>query len=306
MKALRSFAWLTSVGLFLVLIFGFVVTDTGSGRGCGGSWPLCHGKFIPAFAFHTLIEFGHRSLAAIVGLMVFALFLWAWRQAGHRPFVKVLASLGLLFVIVQAAIGAADVLHPESAPVLAFHFGFSLVAFAAVSLLAIVLGQDAAGLVSAPPDGPDPRAIRMLAIATFIAIYGVAYLGAYVSHLEISRACAGWPLCNGAIVPTLGGPTGIVFLHRTSALVVLLLALLLHRAARPFRAVRRDLTRATHALLGAVGLQIFSGAYLVFASFDLPSLLVHVAVMSILFTSASYLFLHALLGFRTDRAVADV
>ena len=79
--ALNAFAWVTAALLFVLLLMGFVVTETGSGRGCGGSWPLCHGRFVPAFAFHTLIEFSHRSLAAIVGILVLILAIWAWRQA---------------------------------------------------------------------------------------------------------------------------------------------------------------------------------------------------------------------------------
>jgi cytochrome c oxidase assembly protein subunit 15 len=60
-RYLQGFAALTTLTLFIVLVAGFVVTDTGSGRGCGGTWPLCDGRFVPDLALHAAIEFSHRS-----------------------------------------------------------------------------------------------------------------------------------------------------------------------------------------------------------------------------------------------------
>ena len=37
-------AGLATVGMFLVLLMGATVTSTGSGEGCGRSWPLCNGR----------------------------------------------------------------------------------------------------------------------------------------------------------------------------------------------------------------------------------------------------------------------
>jgi cytochrome c oxidase assembly protein subunit 15 len=47
-RAAKWFAVAATVGMFIVLIMGTTVTNTGSSEGCGRSWPLCHGKFIPA------------------------------------------------------------------------------------------------------------------------------------------------------------------------------------------------------------------------------------------------------------------
>ena len=46
-KGLKWVSILTTVGMFLVLIMGALVTKTGSAEGCGNTWPLCHGKFAP-------------------------------------------------------------------------------------------------------------------------------------------------------------------------------------------------------------------------------------------------------------------
>ncbi|MDQ2683679.1 MAG: heme A synthase, partial [Chloroflexota bacterium] len=46
-RRLRILAIIGTVGMCLVLLMGATVTDTGSGEGCGRSWPLCHGNFLP-------------------------------------------------------------------------------------------------------------------------------------------------------------------------------------------------------------------------------------------------------------------
>src|SRR5579859_2679993 len=49
----RRLANVTAVGMFLVYAMGTLVTSTGSGHGCGNSWPLCNGRFVPEFAVST-------------------------------------------------------------------------------------------------------------------------------------------------------------------------------------------------------------------------------------------------------------
>lgn len=290
LKALRTFALVTSIVLFLVLVMGFVVTNTGSAHGCGHSWPLCQGQFIPSVAFHPLIEFSHRALSGIAGILSLVLLIWAWRGAGANPKVRMLAVVGTLFVFVQAVIGAAAVLHPQSPEIMALHFGFSLIAFGASALLAVVLYRSA-------PVGTArtlPRSFRATAIFSMVYIYGVVYLGAYVSHLDASHACAGWPLCNGAVIPAFHGLVAVVFFHRLAALGSLILFGYLFSLARKLKSTRPDLTLAGHLSLGLIVLQALSGALLVLSNFALGVILLHVSIMALLFAAVSYLFVESL------------
>ncbi len=46
------------------IIAGAIVRATGSGDGCGASWPTCNGEIIPKFDTSSeLIEFSHRSVS---------------------------------------------------------------------------------------------------------------------------------------------------------------------------------------------------------------------------------------------------
>ena len=69
----RAAKWLAvaaTVGMFTVLLMGATVTNTGSSEGCGKSWPLCHGEFIPEYAFETMVEYSHRLVTGVEGLLI--------------------------------------------------------------------------------------------------------------------------------------------------------------------------------------------------------------------------------------------
>src|SRR5215472_11222643 len=70
---LRRLAVVTSIGIIFTYATGTLVTDSGSGHGCGQSWPLCQGVFIPQFAISTAIEFTHRVVVGLISVLVIAL-----------------------------------------------------------------------------------------------------------------------------------------------------------------------------------------------------------------------------------------
>src|SRR5690348_2690024 len=76
-------ALVTTVVMFLVLIQGTLVTTTGSADGCGNSWPLCHGEFVPQYTVSTAIEYSHRVVVSLASVMIIATAigaLWFYRQ----------------------------------------------------------------------------------------------------------------------------------------------------------------------------------------------------------------------------------
>src|SRR5216684_2572943 len=82
-RALRWLALATTLGMFLVLMMGAAVTNTGSAEGCGRSWPLCNGQFVPEFTVSTAIEYSHRAVTGVEGLLVLvltAVMLRLWRS----------------------------------------------------------------------------------------------------------------------------------------------------------------------------------------------------------------------------------
>src|ERR1700730_17325571 len=123
-RALRWLSVATTSGMFLVLVMGAAVTNTGSAEGCGRSWPLCNGQFVPEFTVSTAIEYSHRAVTGVEGLLGVALaarmVFFSRRRDGR---VGVLVTLMLLTLLMQAGLGAGDVMVPQAPLFLAAHFG---------------------------------------------------------------------------------------------------------------------------------------------------------------------------------------
>src|SRR4051794_38682173 len=219
-RATRWLAVVTAAGMFLVLVMGSTVTVTGSGEGCGASWPLCNGRFVPEFAVSTAIEYSHRAVTGVEGILILATAVGAlvfWR----RREVQILVPLMLVFLFLQAALGALAVLYPTSDEVLALHFGISLIAFATTLLTALVINGIDRGF-DALRDRLVPLGVRWATWGLAVYTYGVVYLGAYVRHTDASLACLDWPLCQGSVFPGFTGPVGMVFSHRLAAAILTL------------------------------------------------------------------------------------
>jgi heme a synthase len=111
MRAFVRFAWITLGITVLVIVWGAVVRATGSGAGCGSHWPLCNGDVLPmAPTTSTIIEFTHRLTSGLAMVMAVVLALWARRlfPAGHPA--RTWALWSLIFMLIEAAIGAGIVL----------------------------------------------------------------------------------------------------------------------------------------------------------------------------------------------------
>jgi cytochrome c oxidase assembly protein subunit 15 len=259
----RKLAIATCVGMLIVLLGGALVTNTGSGDGCGTDWPLCHGKFIPARTLESAIEYSHRFFTGIVGILVVITYAATHRlvRRMEKPDPEPLWYAGgiLVFTVVQALMGAAAVKWPQSSQVMALHFGISLFAFASTLLLVIWVLRQKDAAKRQPPS--IPRGIFPFALATSVYSLVVIYLGAYIRHTDSSGGCgADWPLCNGAIVPDLEGATLIAFVHRVAAALFLVLAILLHAYIRRGRESDRETAKIASWVLGLTLGQVLSGA----------------------------------------------
>ncbi|HEX5415137.1 MAG TPA: COX15/CtaA family protein [Chloroflexota bacterium] len=292
MRALvKPLALITTIGMFVVVVMGATVTNTGSENGCGRSWPLCNGQLIPEFAISTLIEFSHRAVTGVETMLVLATAIGAWYFYRQHREVRILAPLMVGTLFLQAIMGAWAVLYPQVALVLALHFGISLAAFASTLLVYAFLSgleEDSPRRAQAVPRG-------FVRLAWFSVIYSlvVVYLGAYMRHSGMDLACADWPLCNGQVVPPFTYGVAVVLAHRFAAAgLILLLGWQLLRASRIPN--RPDLAFGSRAAVVLVLLQSLAGATVVFSKVGLFSALGHAGLMALLFGSLCYVGLQVL------------
>lgn len=106
-----KFAWVVLAYNVLVVLWGAFVRATGSGAGCGSHWPLCNGVVVPrAPAVETMIEFTHRVTSGFALMAVVVLCVWAFRSFPARHRVRRYALLSVVFILIEALLGAGLVL----------------------------------------------------------------------------------------------------------------------------------------------------------------------------------------------------
>ncbi|HWI63177.1 MAG TPA: COX15/CtaA family protein [Symbiobacteriaceae bacterium] len=278
-RGLKTMSVVTAVVMFFVLLAGALVTNTGSADGCGASWPLCKGTFMPDWDYEAIIEASHRGISTLIGLLSIGLAVWVWRAA---PRWKWLGVGTLLMVCLQGALGAMAVVWPQPKAVLAAHMGVSLLCFTGSVVVATLITRgDAVG------PAPSPT-FRRWVWTVAVYGYGVVYLGAYVRHMKASAACLGWPLCNGDVVPPLFGLTAINFIHRLAAAF---LTLMIIRMAFMARRERPDLRRAAWLAVVLVVAQVLAGALFGLGYINLATQQLHTALITLLWGTLSYLCL---------------
>ncbi|MFW2339670.1 MAG: COX15/CtaA family protein [Acidimicrobiia bacterium] len=111
MSRLAKFAWATLVVNVAVVVYGAYVRATGSGAGCGPSWPTCDGQIIPAeFDSARVVEFTHRVTSGIAAVMVAVLAIWVLRTFAKGHQIRTAAWLSGIFIISESLVGAVLVL----------------------------------------------------------------------------------------------------------------------------------------------------------------------------------------------------
>jgi len=292
----RLTGWLglaASGGMFLVLAMGALVTNTASGKGCGATWPLCNGRFVPEIALASVIEWGHRFVTGIESILILALAVGALILYRRYREIQILVPAMLLFLVAQAVLGALAALYPEPAAVIALHFGVSLISFATVALTTVFVREQ--GGADALRDRSTPTNVRALIWGTLVYVYFVVYLGAYVRHSGASLACTSVPFCTGTSFGNLAlWPVLIHLGHRAAAGLLALLVLALWLVTRRERATRPDLYRGSSIALACVALQAVCGVFVVLTRLSLFSTLAHAALASLIFVSLSYCAYHVL------------
>ncbi len=290
----QSLKWLsvaTTIGMIFILIGGALVTKTGSGMGCGRSWPLCNGKFLPLeITPELVIELSHRLVSGVVGIMVLVLSVWSWKAIGHIRETKFLSFLSFFFLLLQALVGAAAVKWGQSGFVLALHFGISLISFSAVLLLTLLIFEidkkfDAEKLYI------DKR-MGFHIIGVSIYSYLLIYTGALVRHTKSSLVCRDWPLClNDSPSLPSNMYEWVQMGHRAAAgLIFLWIGYILYLVVRHYKD-QKILYWGWIISFILVSLQVIAGAFIIISRLNLYIALLHAFFITCLFGVLSYFIL---------------
>jgi heme A synthase len=287
---MRRLVLATGIATFVLIIVGGVVRVSDSGLGCGpaGSgfhgWPFCNGDVVPGVDLNSIVEYTHRVLAIVVGFMILAIFVMAWRR--HRAFLAPASAL-LVLVIAQGALGGATVEENLEEVYVAAHLGLAML------LLGLLLYLWRAVRGARSVDG-GPR-LRGLSIAASVAVLCTIVAGGYMAGTQnygradyqlgdgAHHACGKeFPTCNGEFMPF--GKAELVDIHLTHRAFMYIASLLV--IALVVVAVRRGvLTRHAWALAGLLAVQVLVGALNVWLDEYELLILLHLALGTLLWAT---------------------
>jgi len=272
----RSLATLLGATIGLVVI-GVIVRATDSGMGCP-DWPLCYGQIIPPLDdYKAWLEWIHRAVAALIGLLSLLVLVLALRSMKGRRSIQGAAFALLLLVLFQAWLGRQTVLEFNSGQSVTAHLA---TAMAFVGLQVWVLARS-----GYPERLSGIRQARGAVIAPVIAagsIYALLMFGSNVTGTDTGLLYPDWPLMGGTIFPPvteLSTPhivhryaTGIVGLILVSALWIV------RREPGSPRQTRRFLTAA----IGIFLVQCLIGALQIFTKLAPWTQTLHVALATLI------------------------
>ncbi len=266
---------------YILMVFGGIVTSTGSGLGCP-DWPLCHGQLLPfqirkefptppapavvETHLQPWIEQTHRLLGGLTGIFMLASLVSVWRN--HRGFPRKGMVWIFLLLILEALLGMRVVV--TEAPLLKefLHYVYtsSHLILSVVILSGLVFVWASVRGVRAVPDMPFTEALYLLVM--FQVLVGI--LVRYVKAPDFNQFA--------------------YFLHISLAMGLLILTLYL---------ILRSPGFYSYATFGLVVLQVIAGAGTVLSKMFLPVLFVHIAVGFMIVAWVSYLVAPKVVGGRT-------
>jgi heme A synthase len=119
----------TLVSVFTLMFIGGYVSASGVGLTCP-KWPLCPAGFVPMEEF--LIEYFHRSVAAVTGLLVFATMFFILRsKITPRP-MKIASVIASSAAAGQITLGAIVIIERLHALLVTVHLGLGLLLFSMI------------------------------------------------------------------------------------------------------------------------------------------------------------------------------
>ena len=200
---LNRFAWLTAVATLFLICSGGMVTSKGVGLAVP-DWPTTFGYNMFLFPVSKWIggiffEHTHRLIAAVVGFLTIILALWLWRSE-DRKWVRNLGVIAVASVVLQGVLGGLRVTMLKN-EIGIFHACLAQAFLGLLVVIAVVTTNFWRSLANVFVDSTKFAPIKMIALATTIAIYVQLALGATIRHQHRDLAVLDFPTANGAWIP---------------------------------------------------------------------------------------------------------
>lgn len=210
----KRMALIAAILTLCVVVLGAYVRLSDAGLGCP-DWPGCYGTLtVPQSAealshAHAVypdspVEEGkawkemiHRYIAGVLGLLVFALFIQAWREKSTVQVSPWLPTVLVGIVGLQAALGMWTVTMLLKPAIVTLHLMGGMTTLAILTWIAHRhWGVSSRQFLSS-------GGARLLLRFALLVLIGQIFLGGWTSTNYAALACTDFPTCHGAWVPDM-------------------------------------------------------------------------------------------------------
>lgn len=228
----RTIGWLNvfTFLVFVLIVWGALVRITGSGLSIP-DWPVINGSLLPPLTanawddviqdyhieaervdnpqlapdvtvrkFKTMfwIEYMHRLLAAVAGIMYLVIFINAFKSKAVRE--KIQSNLTILFflLIMQAVMGGIVVKSALTDMMVAIHLTIAFIFFAGLIWTSLSLSRTESQEGESRSLGFTPLTLSLLLLILYAC---QVWFGGLVAGGGVGRIINTWPLIFGSIVP---------------------------------------------------------------------------------------------------------
>ncbi|HUK27536.1 MAG TPA: COX15/CtaA family protein [Candidatus Acidoferrales bacterium] len=132
MRAAKYFVYLTGVSTYALIVWGGYVTLGGYGLGCGTYWPTCNGAIIPVFTWPTLVEYVHRLLTIVTGILLLASTVLVWATKPRPVGTSRAMMLAIILLVIQSLLGGDVVVTSLDPVITTTHLAFATAVFASI------------------------------------------------------------------------------------------------------------------------------------------------------------------------------
>ena len=312
----RQLIVVTAVATFILIILGAYVRLSDAGLGCP-DWPGCYGNLTPHHSVEEIRaaeavmpggpvsmakawkEMLHRYLAMVVGALIAAIMLAAWRNRVAFAQSPLLASVLAAAVIFQAALGAWTVTMLLKPAIVTSHLLGGIAILVLLALLSAM--QPGSGKLGTRIIAS--RGLKLFAVLAACVLFMQIVLGGWTSTNYAALACVDLPKCNGQWLPNMDfgnafhvirplgiGPDGelltldalraIHWMHRVGAIIATVVLGLF-----AWRLMRNDPADVSGKLLAAMLIaQVMLGLSNVWFSLPIAVAVAHNGVAALLMT----------------------
>ena len=285
-----------AIGFTLALVtIGVLVRATGSGMGCP-DWPLCYGQLVPPLDdYKAWFEWIHRTVAAVLGLLILGVALLAVLDHRDRPSILWPSIGAVLLVAFQAWLGRETVRLNNSGESVTAHLASAMLL---LGLLVFIFVRSRYPK-TLPGRGASQR-FALLAAFSAAAVYALLLFGSHVTATDGTLVFPDWPLMGGTAFPPITDVTSSQVLHRYVAglvgIVVIATALAAWRWQRRYPVVVRLEVWAAALFL----VQSMIGAAQIFTQKAAWTQIAHVGIGQLVWALALAAAVHAHYAARMD------